>query len=81
MKKLIVMIVGMFLVTSSAYAKVCPKLWAQFDADLKTTKASAADVAKAKALRVEGEKLHKDGTHDKSEKILKDALKLIGSKA
>ncbi len=60
MKKLIVMIVGMFLVTSSAYAKVCPKLWAQFDADLKTTKASAADVAKAKALRVEGEKLHKD---------------------
>ena len=81
MKKLIVMIVGMFLITSSAYAKVCPKLWAQFDADLKTTKASAADVTKAKALRVEGEKLHKAGTHDKSEKILKDALKLIGSKA
>jgi hypothetical protein len=81
MKKLIVMIVGMFLITSSAYAKMCPKLWAQFDADLKTTKASAADVAKAKALRVEGEKLHKAGTHDKSEKILKDALKLIGSKA
>ncbi len=48
--------------------------------DIKTTKASAADVAKAKALRVEGEKLHKDGTHDKSEKALKDALKLIGSK-
>ena len=81
MKKLIVMIVGMFLITSSAYAKMCPKLWAQFDADLKTTKASAADVAKAKALRAEGEKLHKDGTHDKSEKALKDALKLIGSKA
>ena len=80
MKKLIVMIVGMFLITSSAYAKMCPKLWAQFDADLKTTKASAADVTKAKALRVEGEKLHKDGTHDKSEKALKDALKLIGSK-
>ena len=80
MKKLIVMIVGMFLITSSAYAKMCPKLWAQFDADLKTSKASAADVTKAKALRVEGEKLHKAGTHDKSEKILKDALKLIGSK-
>jgi hypothetical protein len=80
MKKVLVLLVSMFLVTSSAYAKMCPKLWAQFDADLKTTKASAADVAKAKALRVEGEKLHKDGTHDKSEKALKDALKLIGSK-
>jgi hypothetical protein len=80
MKKLMVMIVGMFLISSTAFAKMCPKLWAQFDADLKTTKASAADVTKAKALRAEGEKLHKAGTHDKSEKALKDALKLIGSK-
>ena len=70
----------MFLVTSTAYAKMCPKLWAQFDADLKTTKAKADDVTKAKKLRADGEKLHKDGTHDKSEKALKDALKLIGSK-
>ena len=74
------MIVGMFLISSTAFAKMCPKLWAQFDADVKTTKAAAADVTKAKALRAEGEKLHKDGTHDKSEKALKDALKLIGSK-
>ena len=73
MKKLMVMIVGMFLISSTAFAKVCPKLWAQFDTDVKTTK--------AKALRVEGEKLHKAGTHDQSEKLLKDALKLIGSKA
>ena len=81
MKKILVLIVGMFLVTSSAYAKMCPNLWAQFDVDVKTTKASAADVTKAKALRVEGEKLHKAGTHDQSEKLLKNALKLIGSKA
>ena len=54
MKKVLVLLVSMFLVTSSAYAKMCPKLWAQFDVDVKTTKASAADVAKAKALRVEG---------------------------
>ncbi len=80
MKKILALIVGMFLVTSSAYAKMCPKLWEQFDADVKTTKAAAADVTKAKALRAEGEKLHKAGTHDKSEKALKDALKLIGSK-
>ena len=75
------MIVGMFLISSTAFAKVCPKLWAQFDTDVKTTKASAADVTKAKALRAEGEKLHKAGTHDQSEKLLKNALKLIGSKA
>ena len=80
MKKTLVLLVSMFLVTSTAYAKMCPKLWAQFDADLKTTKAAAADVTKAKKLRADGEKLHKDGTHDKSEKALKDALKLIGSK-
>ena len=49
MKKTLVLLVSMFLVTSTAYAKMCPKLWAQFDADLKTTKASAADVTKAKA--------------------------------
>ena len=75
------MIVGMFLISSTAFAKMCPKLWAQFDTDVKTTKASAADVTKAKALRAEGEKLHKAGTHDQSEKLLKNALKLIGSKA
>jgi hypothetical protein len=80
MKKLMVMIVGMFLISSTAFAKMCPKLWAQFDTDVKTTKASAADVTKAKALRAEGEKLNKAGTHDKCEKALKDALKLIGSK-
>ena len=80
MKKILVLIVSMFLVTSTAFAGNCPKLWAQFDKDVATTKASAADVKKAKELRVEGEKLHKAGSHDKSEKALKDALKLIGSK-
>ena len=81
MKKALVLLVSMFLVTSSAYAKVCPKLWAQFDADVKTTKAKADDVTKAKKLRADGEKLHNDKTHDKSEAALREALKLIGSKA
>jgi hypothetical protein len=81
MKKTLVLLVSMFLVTSTAYAKVCPKLWAQFDADVKTTKAKADDVKKAKKLRADGEKLHNDKTHDKSEAALREALKLIGSKA
>ena len=80
MKKAIVLLVSMFLVTSAAYAKLCPKLMAQFDADVKTTKAKAEDVTKAKALRAECEKLHNAATHDKSEKACRDALKLIGSK-
>jgi hypothetical protein len=80
MKKILVLIVGVFLITSSAYAKLCPKLMAQFDADVKTTKAKAADVTKAKALRAECEKLHTAKTHDKSEAACRDALKLIGSK-
>lgn len=79
MKKILVLIVSMFLVTSVAYSKMCPKLIAQFDADVKTTKAKAEDVTKAKALRVSGEKLHNDKTHDKSEADLVAALKLIGS--
>ena len=81
MKKTLVLLVSMFLVTSTAYAKVCPKLWAQFDADVKTTKAKADAVKKAKKLRADGEKLHNDKTHDKSEAALREALKLIGSKA
>ncbi len=81
MKKILVLLVSMFLVTSTAYAKVCPKLLAQFDADVKTTKAKADDVTKAKKLRADGEKLHNDKTHDKSEAALREALKLIGSKA
>jgi hypothetical protein len=80
MKKLMVMIVGMFLISSTAFAKLCPKLMAQFDADVKTTKAKAEDVTKAKKLRADCEKLHNEKTHDKSEAACRDALKLIGSK-
>jgi hypothetical protein len=80
MKKTLVLIVSMFLVTTTVYAKVCPKLWAQFDADVKTTKAKADDVTKAKKLRADCEKLHNDKTHDKSDAACRDALKLIGSK-
>jgi len=80
MKKTLVLIVSIFLVTTTVYAKVCPKLWAQFDADVKTTKAKADDVTKAKKLRADCEKLHNDKTHDKSEAACRDALKLIGSK-
>jgi hypothetical protein len=80
MKKIAVLIVGMFLMTSSAYAKMCPKLMEQFDKDVKVTKAKAEDVTKAKALRAEGEKAQKAGTDDKCAKALKDAIKLVGGK-
>ena len=80
MKKILVLIVGMFLVTSSAYAKMCPKLMEQFDKDVKVTKAKAENVTKAKALRAEGEKAQKAGTDDKCSKALKDAIKLVGGK-
>ena len=81
MKKIAVLIVGMFLMTSGAYAqKACPKLIEQFDKDVKVTKAKAEDVTKAKALRAEGEKAQKAGTDDKCSKALKDAIKLVGGK-
>ena len=51
---------------------------AAVDAALKTANLSAADLAKVKQLRAEGEQLHRAGSHGASVRALAEARKLLG---
>jgi hypothetical protein len=48
------------------------------DAKLSSTKLTGADLAKLKALRADGETMHKAGKHDESMKALGEAKKMLG---
>ena len=48
------------------------------DAAMSNTKLAGADLDKVKALRMEGEKMHKDGKHTESMKALGEAKKMLG---
>jgi hypothetical protein len=62
-----------------AFAHNCPNEIKAIDAKLATNpQLSAADAAKVKQLRADGEAQHKAGDHDASMKSLGDAKKLLG---
>lgn len=61
-----------------ASAHGCPGEMRAIDAKVPTTALPAADMSKVKALREEGEKLHKEGKHAESMKVLAEAKKLLG---
>lgn len=64
---------------SLAAAHSCPNEMKAIDAKLAgDTKLSAADAAKVKELRAQGEAAHKAGKHDDSMKALAEAKKLLG---
>lgn len=73
-------VVGASLVVfaSLAFAHGCPGEMRAIDAKTPTANLSAADMSKVKALREEGEKLHKEGKHTESMKALAEARKLLG---
>jgi hypothetical protein len=48
------------------------------DAKVPTTALPAVEMSKVKALREEGEKLHKEGKHTESMKALAEAKKILG---
>ena len=48
------------------------------DAKMSTAKLADADMAKVKALRADGETMHKAGKHDDSMKALGEAKKMLG---
>jgi hypothetical protein len=77
MKQLLIGSLVMFF-TSTALAHGCPGEMRTIDAKLPTATLPAAEMAKVKALRAEGEKLHKEGKHTESMKALADAKKLLG---
>lgn len=66
-----------FLATP-AFAKECPKLWAQVDEAMKTATLADADKAKVEELRKKGEEQHKTGDHAGSEASLNEALEMLG---
>ncbi|MCP5432905.1 MAG: hypothetical protein H6923_06510 [Alphaproteobacteria bacterium] len=62
-----------------AFAMHCPMDMKQIDEALaKGTSLSETDLEKVKALRAEGEKLHKEGKHADSVKALGEAKAMLG---
>lgn len=74
------LIVASLILSASSYvaAHGCPGEMRIIDGKLPSASLSAPDLAKVKALRDEGEKLHKEGKHSESMKVLADAKKLLG---
>ena len=68
----------MMCFATMASAHGCPGEMRAIDAKVPTANLSAADMSKVKALREEGEKLHKEGKHTESMKALAEAKKLLG---
>lgn len=76
MKKLFVAAIA--LASAAAFAHNCPNEMKAIDAKLSSAKLADADLAKVKALRADGEALHKAGKHDDSMKALGEAKKILG---
>ncbi|HEV7616871.1 MAG TPA: hypothetical protein VGO51_02060 [Burkholderiaceae bacterium] len=74
-----VLAILLFSASSLAFAHNCPNEMKAIDAKLgSATGVSAENITKIKALRVEGEKFHKEGKHDESMKSLLVAKNLLG---
>ena len=77
MKQLLIGSLAMFFAfTASAHG--CPGEMRAIDAKIPTTALPAVEMSKVKALREEGEKLHKEGRHTESMKALAEAKKILG---
>lgn len=77
MKQLVLGSVIMVL-AAAASAHGCPGEMRAIDAKMPSAKLPAVDISKVKALREEGENLHKQGKHTESMKALAEAKKLLG---
>ena len=76
MKKLLIAAIA--LASAAAFAHNCPNDMKAIDAKLTSAKLADADLAKVKALRADGEAMHKAGKHDDSMKALGEAKKMLG---
>ena len=77
MKQLLIGSLAMFFATIAS-AHGCPGEMRAIDAKIPTTALPAVEMSKVKALREEGEKLHKEGRHTESMKALAEAKKILG---
>ena len=75
MKKIGMILLSSFLITSYAYAGACPALMKELDAKLVTaTELSEKQVTEIEKLRQEGEEAHNTGKHKKSVKLPQEAI-------
>ena len=75
MKKIAMILLSSFLITSYANAGSCPILMKEVDSKLAIAKElSEKQVAEIEKLRQEGEEAHNTGKHKESVKLLQEAL-------
>ena len=74
------LVLGSLILFSATMATAhgCPGEMRAIDAKVPSANLPAAEMSKVKALREEGEKLHKEGKHAESMKALAEAKKLLG---
>lgn len=77
MKKAILFAALGLFAAAPAFAAQCPANIRQIDQALASSQASAADKARAKQLRDEGEKLHNEGKHAESMQKLGEAKGIL----
>ena len=78
MKKSLVLLSVLFA-AAGAFAHNCPNEMKAIDLKLTgNPELATADMSKVMSLRVDGEKLHKEGKHTESMKALGEAKKLLG---
>jgi len=78
MKKFAVLMIGLVMMASSAFAFHCPKDMKKIDEALPNAKISAAQMEEVKKLRAEGEAFHKAGKHQEAVDTLAKAMKILG---
>ncbi|HEY5701616.1 MAG TPA: hypothetical protein VIT83_05965 [Gammaproteobacteria bacterium] len=79
MRHLFLALALVFVLPGTAFAGSCPALMKKVDDALAANPdVDAETLAEIKKAREDGEKLHKDGKHDKSVEELNQALLLLG---
>ena len=78
MKKLILAAAMTVALAGPALANQCPALMAKIDAAMTTATADEATKAKVMELYASGKAAHETGDHAISEKLLGEAMKLLG---
>ncbi|MCB1909577.1 MAG: hypothetical protein KDH15_19630 [Rhodocyclaceae bacterium] len=79
MKMRLLLVALAAVMSTSAWARHCPKDMKAIDAALaEHPQLSAEEMDEVKKLRAEGEELHKAGKHPESEASLAKAMKMLG---
>lgn len=79
MNKAILLVLFYFLFSSSGMAETCPKLMQQIDEELAESKQlSANQIREIRSLRAQGEQAYKEGNKEDCQKLLSEAIDLLG---